>query len=308
MRAGMLVPEPLKQGDVLGVIAPAGQIYDRERFENGIRLLREMGFAPRFPRSMWPGGGYLSDRDDCRADEFLRMVDDPEVKGIIAARGGYGCLRMLRHADLEHFGKHPKVFIGFSDITILLNRIALQANVVTFHGPVVTSLATSGKESQERFYHALTGDWRRAIAPAGLEILRAAESAEGPLIGGNLSTLTTLLGTGYDFSYDHSILFLEDVNEPLYKIDRMLTQLALAGKFERLNGVVMGEFTFDSDFNRIELQRYRESIWTRVLELTAANNAAVWANFPVGHAANNLTLPVGTTAVMDCKKGSLRFP
>ena len=307
MRSERVVPEPLKQGDVLGVIAPAGQIYDRERFDNGIRLLSEMGFVPRFPRAMWPGGGYLSDRDDCRAEEFMRMVDDPEVKGIIAARGGYGCLRLLRHLDLEHFGKHPKVFIGFSDITLLLNRIALQANMIAFHGPVVTSLTTSGKESRERFYHALTGAWRRSLEPTGLEILRAAESAEGVLIGGNLSTLTTLLGTSYDFRYDHCILFLEDINEPLYKIDRMLTQLALAGKFERLKGVVLGEFTFDGEFSRLEHQRYRENIWTRVLELTAADGTAVWANFPVGHAANNLTLPVGARAVMDCGKGCLSF-
>jgi muramoyltetrapeptide carboxypeptidase len=225
----------------------------------------------------------------------------------MAARGGYGCLRLLEQMDFTTIRGNPKVFIGFSDISLLLNQLVRQAGVLSFHGPVVTSLCDCTRAALDRLYNCLTGTWRRAIAPRNLEILRSGEQVSGSLIGGNLNTLMTTLGTRYDFSWRDCILVLEDVNEPAYKLDRMLTQLGLSGKLTQPAGIILGDFTLNSDQQMLEKIKYTEYVWERVLGLTAAAGIPVWGNFPAGHCPENLTLPFGAMAVMDCSKGQLRF-
>ncbi len=305
--AAMCIPPALNKGDVIGVIAPAGQIVDRTRFEQGIKILSDMGFEPRFPRQLWPGPGYLADTDANRAEEFHKVYSDPEVKGVIAARGGYGCLRVLNKTDMQVVRQNPKMLLGFSDITLLLNRAVNTAGVVAFHGPVLTSLCDCTSSALERLFNVISGNWYRAIAPPKLEILSGAETVRGKLIGGNLSTLMTTLGTPYDFSWDGCILFLEDIGEPIYRLDRMLTQLALSGKLKQIRGLILGDFTLNSDQDSLEKIRYREYIWKRILNLTSDLEIPVWGNFPAGHCPENLTLPLGALATMDCKQGSLNF-
>lgn len=306
MNVYKITPPQLQRGDTIAIIAPAGQIYDRQRFERGVAILAEMGFEPRFPREMWPGTGYLADSDRNRAREFHEMLADSEVKAVIAARGGYGSLRTLEHLDLKLFRQNPKFFVGFSDITLLLNHVLQQAGILSFHGPVVTSLCDASTEALDRFYSCLTGNWRRSIAPRKLEILRGESQAEGCLVGGNLSSLMTFLGTPYDFDWQNCIVLLEDVNEPLYRIDRMLTQLALAGKLRQAAGIILGDFTLN-DQDLLEKMRYTEYVWNRVLELTNDSSIPVWGNFPSGHCSENLTLPIGARAVMNSGRGELSF-
>jgi len=307
MRVQVITPPPLQRGDVIGVIAPAGQISDHQRFERGVAILAEMGFEPRFPRELWPGTGYLADTDKKRARELHEIVADSDTKGVMAARGGYGCLRTLGYLDFQLLRQNPKTFVGFSDITLLLNQIAQQVNMLSFHGPVVTSLCDSSNESLERLYQCLTGNWRRAITPAKLEILRGEQQVEGRLVGGNLCSIMTFLGTPYDFDWEDCIVLLEDIGEPLYRIDRMLTQLALAGKFSQAAGIILGDFTLNADQNALDKMRYTEYIWQRILELTAGCATPVWGNFPSGHCSDNLTLPLGAHAVMDSGRGELSF-
>jgi muramoyltetrapeptide carboxypeptidase len=307
MKHAIRIPPPLKKGDVIGVIAPAGQIFDKTRFEQGVKILTDMGFEPRFPRQLWPGPGYLADTDPNRAEEFHKVYSDPEVKGVIAARGGYGCLRILEKTDMQVIRQTPKMLLGFSDITLLLNQAVNEAGMISFHGPVLTSLCDCTPSALERLFHAISGNWHTAIAPPKLEILSGSGTVTGKLIGGNLSTLMTTLGTPYDFNWEGSILLLEDIGEPIYRLDRMLTQLDLAGKFKQIRGLILGDFTLSPEQDSLEKIRYREYIWKRILNFTSDLEIPVWGNFPAGHCPENLTLPLGATATMDCRQGSLLF-
>ena len=301
------VPAPLKAGAVIGIIAPAGQIRDQQGFDTGIRLLAEMGFEPRFPRELWPGTGYLADTDTNRAEEFNRMWADPEIDALLALRGGYGCLRMATMIDLTPVRNQPKFLIGFSDITVLHNYLCQQTGLISLHGPTLSTLATSNRDSLERFHQCLTGKWRTTLQMKGVEILRGAEEATGRLIGGNLSTLLTLLGTPFEPEFAGRILFLEDVGEPLYRIDRMLTQLSLAGKFQKLTGIILGDFSLGNDMESTEKIRHHETIWNRVLQLTSGSQIPVWGCFPIGHGPANMTLPHGAETLMDSRNGRLFF-
>jgi len=300
-------PPPLQRGDVIGIVAPAGQLADRQRFERGVAILADMGFEAWFPRELWPGAGYLADSDENRVRELQHAFASPETKAVMAARGGYGCIRLLEHLDFQVVRENPKPLIGFSDISALLNRTVEKTGLVCFHGPVVTSLCDCSREALERLHHCLTGNWHRDIMPKTLEILRGEGQTEGRLIGGNLSTLLSLLGTPHDVSWRGCIVVLEDIGEPLYRLDRMLTQLALSGKLREPVGIILGDFTLNVEQSLAEKNRYTEYVWKRVLELTAGTAITVWGNFPFGHCVNNLTLPLGATAVMDCAKGALRF-
>lgn len=300
-------PAPLKPGDIIGIIAPAGQIRDQDGFSTGIRLLAEMGFEPRFPRELWPGTGYLADTDARRAEEFNKMWADPEVSALLALRGGYGCLRMAGMIDLEQVRKKPKMLIGFSDITVLHNYLCRQTRLVSLHGPTLSTLAQSSRDTLERFHQCLTGSWRTTLQMRGVEVLRGDEEARGRLIGGNLSTLLSLLGTPFEPEYAGAILFLEDVGEPLYRIDRMLTQLWLAGKVQKVAGIVLGDFSPGREMETNERIRFHETIWNRVLQLTTDTQIPVWGGFPVGHGPENMTLPHGAESVMDSRNRSLYF-
>lgn len=303
-----LLPTPLRKGDTLGIIAPAGQLYDKDRFTAGVRILREMGFQVSFPRNFWPGTAYLADGDRERTREFNDLLRDSEIKGLIALRGGYGCLRILDKIDLSLVADNAKILVGFSDITILQNYLYEKTGLVSLHGPVVTSLASMTRESLSSLFSCLTGHWSHALGPARLEILQKGSKGKGILVGGNLASLITLLGTRFDCSWDDRIVFLEDTNEPLYKIDRMLTQLKLAGKLDNIAGLLLGDFSSSETVDELEKLRYREAIWSRVLELFSGNGFPIWGNFPSGHCPHNHTFPLGVMALMNNDTGRLTFP
>jgi muramoyltetrapeptide carboxypeptidase len=301
-----LLPPALVPGDAIGIIAPAGQVKDRQRLESGVRALSEMGFTVRLPPSLWPGTGYLADSDAGRAEEFNRTWADPEIKALMAVRGGYGCLRILDVIDLQLIRKTPKYLIGFSDITLLHTFLQRETGLISLHGPVLTSLAGSDGPSRERFRQCLLGNWQKSLRVKGMEILRGGDECRGTLIGGNLSSLVTLLGTPFAPQWEGKILFLEDTNEPLYRIDRLLTQLFLAGVFNTIKGLILGDFSSAGGMDSLEKIRHHEAVWNRALEVTAASRLQVWGGFPIGHQRENLTLPVGATAIMS-SAGALLF-
>ncbi len=303
-----LSPPPLKQGDRLAIVAPAGRISDTKRFFKGVAMLKEMGFKVVFPKDLWPGKEYLADTDENRASEFNRLLGDPEIKALIALRGGYGCLRMIEKIDLALVVRHPKLIIGFSDLTILQNYLYQKTSLISLHGPVVTSLANTSQPALDAFYRCLIGGWDKPITLKKIEILRERPVVRAPLLGGNLASLVSLLGTPHDFSWDNSIIVLEDINEPAYKVDRMLTQLYLAGKFNKLAGLIIGDFSGLHPENSTEHIRYLEIIWTRVLELCDKGDFPVWGNFPCGHCPHSVTLPLGALAEMHSDKATLTFP
>lgn len=302
-----LIPPALKRGDVIQVVAPAGRPAAIEPFRSGLAVLDRMGFIVRYPERLWPGSGFLADSDVARADELNRAFADDRSAAIITARGGYGSLRILDGIDLDLVRAHPKIIVGFSDITVIHNHLLASLGLVGLHGPVLTSLAASTPNAVERLYHCLTGAWRNTFTPPGIEILRGGGNVEGVLAGGNLTSLTSLLGTPYDFSWQGLVVVLEDVNEPLYRLDRMLTQLAIAGKLNEAAAILLGDFS-RTDAGRDDCGPVdQEWLWQRVLDLTAASGIPVWAGLPSGHRPENLTLPIGAEVVVNSSRGSLFF-
>jgi muramoyltetrapeptide carboxypeptidase len=299
-------PAPLQPGDTIAVVAPAGNLSDRENYVAGCNILTEMGYSVAAREHRWPGYGYLADRDQNRAAELHQAFLDPDVRGIIALRGGFGSLRLLEFLDPAIIAGSPKLMVGFSDISILLNYFQDRLQMVCLHGPGVTSLASCDHSSIERLAQSLRGNWHHSLDEE-VEVLRTGTDVQGCLKGGNLSSLVTLCGTPWCPDFTDSILFLEDVNEAPYRIDRLFTQLKHCGMFEQVNGIILGEFSSGRDTDRNEQLRIQEFVWNRVFELTEGSGVPLWGNFPVGHGARNISLPVGAQAVMCSRSGRLSF-
>lgn len=292
------LPPPLQKGDTIGIFAPAGPVQDRRAAETGLRLLDEAGFQVRCQRGLLERRrDYLAGDDAERAQELHELWRDPQVKALLALRGGYGCLRLLPSLDWELLASRRKMLIGFSDLTVLHFAFLQQTGIFPLHGPMLSTLAESDRESFRHFFQAITGDFPAVIRPSGLEVIRPG-TASGPLLGGNLACLNHLLATPWEPDLDGAILLLEDVGEAPYRIDRLLTQLALAGRLEQPAAIILGEFKDCGP---------PEDIWQRLLELTEQRQIPLWANFPAGHGQRNLTLPLGARVELDSGRGELSF-
>lgn len=298
-----IVPPPLRRGDCIGLFSPAGPVRDKNRVAAGIRLLHELGFKTRQLRNTREQHDYLAATDRSRADEFHTLWADDDIRALMAVRGGYGCLRIIDSLDFALLRARPKHLIGFSDITVLLNTISERSGLVTIHGPVVTSLIDCDRESLRAFISLLAGDLREYPFSRQAEVLRPGKSS-GILRGGNLATLVHLLGTPWETSWEGALLFLEDTGEPMYKIDRMITQLSLGGRLDNLAGLILGTFDGSDAADRNSLQ---EQVWSRVLELTARKGYPVLGGFPAGHLEMNYPLPIGAAATLDTGSGCLRL-
>ena len=296
-----IMPPAIAKGDIIGLVAPAGPIINKDNFRAGIRILERKGYTVKYNRRLFSSRGYLAGSDQERADEFNSLWGDPEVKGIVAARGGYGCMRMVDLIDMRQIRKNPKILIGFSDLTVLLAAIHKKTGLVTYHGPVVTTLASIDKQSLTGFFNVLAGKVPDLVVPDRIKVLKKGRS-EGILLGGNLTTLVHMIGTPYEFSWDKAILFIEDIGESPYRLDRLLTHLDRAGRLQKIKGLILGTF---SDENRKENGRMQRSVQERIVELLKEYEIPVWADFPAGHSRRNLTLPVGTAVEMDTAAGKL---
>ncbi len=286
------IPAPLKPQATIGIVAPAGALPDSDVFFSGVKILKEMGFTPKFPRNLWPGETFLADSDKNRIDEFHRMWTDTEVDAIMAARGGYGCLRILSHLNRQTLSAYKKLFIGFSDITGIHSLLNNECNLASLHGPVVTSLPQLTEESLKQFHSTLTQGLAKVAFRNTIEVLRQKENTEGITAGGNLSTIVSLLGTRYQPDWDNKIVFLEDVGEHTYKVDRMLTQLFLAGMLNKVKAIVLGDFSAGLHLDNNDMLRHHNLIWQRVLDVTD-QAITVWADFPMGHGHRNFSFPLG---------------
>ncbi|MDR0476649.1 MAG: LD-carboxypeptidase [Desulfobulbaceae bacterium] len=305
MNGKVITPPPLAPGDTIAVFAPAGAYHDEESFTTGVRILRDMGFRVKWPRDMWPGCGYFAANDRERVNELHRLIADGETQALIALRGGYGCQRLLPLLDFSVFRQNPKYMLGFSDITVLLNQLVDRCGLICLHGPTLSSLAETETEALEALYAALTGRQAKTIRPQRLEVL-CGGTASGILKGGNLSNLVCLLGTPYDISWDRAIMLLEDINEPPHRLDRMLTQLALAGKFDRVAGLLLGDFTLGKEKSADDEIRYTEMVWQRIKELVGGRGIPVWGGLDCGHCPKNYPFFLGAKMTMDSGQGRLQ--
>ena len=294
-------PPSLAPGDHVAVVAPAGPV-ERESLEAGLRVL-----AGRYKATWEPEllrrARYLAGDDARRARELRAALDDPEVKAVIAARGGYGAMRLLPRlwpasAGGSRASGPAKLLVGFSDITAL--HCALQAmGQVSVHGPSVNQLATQPLAVVERFFALLEDDAVPAAAIAGTPLVGGV--AEGPLLGGNLSLVTRLLGTPWLPPLDGAVLLLEDVTEAPYRLDRMWTHLRLAGVFDRVRGLALGEFTDCED----PAADYTSQDVLR--GLVAETGLPCVAGLAVGHGAVNVPVALGTRVCLDGGTGTLTF-
>jgi len=290
----LIRPPAIKPGDLIGVAAPAGP-FEPERFSAGLERLEALGFKLRVPDQIFDRDGYLAGSDQRRAETLIALLTDPEVKAVMAARGGYGSMRLLERLPLETLRKQPKILIGFSDLTALLLGLHRAAGLVTFHGPVVTSLAEADQAAIDHLKRLLTG---QRVFPLGLEETRVIVPGrvEGPLLGGNLTLLVHLLATPWLPDLDGAILLIEDVGEALYRLDRMLTALKLSGVLSKCAGIIVGRLENCGPAEEIE----------NLLDRTLADfPGPVLADFPAGHGPGNLALPLGPKAVLDTRTGTL---
>lgn len=295
-KAKPIRPARLNPGDTIGIVAPAGP-FDREIFMQGLSTLKSMGFHTRAPDEIYDKAGYLAGSDAQRAQLVNRLFKDPDVQAIVCARGGYGSLRMLPLVDFDIIQAHPKIFVGYSDITALLTAITSQSGLVTFHGPMVTTLATAPELTRQTLSAAIASDAPIEIAPAAGVVIQAGQT-KGPVIGGNLNTLCHLLGTSFEAGFKNHILLLEDRGEAHYRIDRMLSQMKLAGCFEGIAGLVLGSF---EDCGALD------GIYQIFQEHFQDFQIPILAGFDIGHGKQNMTVPIGMTATLDTDKQLLSF-
>ena len=307
-------PHALQRGDTIGVVVPAGPV-DRPRIDKALERLHVRGFRTKIYGDLYRASGYLSGDDATRASELIAAFEDPDTTAVWCARGGYGVVRILDHVEFEVIRRHPKVFIGFSDITALHLAIQQRAGLVTFHGPNLQDGFGAAEEMSPTTEAAL---WQAVLAdepssrdagqpwsPSGDQIddvkAIAPGSATGRLTGGNLSVLCGLIGTPYEIDSSGRILFLEDVDEPPYRVDRYMAQLRLAGKLDAAAGILLGSFTDDCD-----RANHDSAIRDVLAEYCVNLSVPVLAGWPSGHRRENWTLPMGALMEIDTTRKQAR--
>ena len=297
----MVIPPYIRRGDLIGVVSPSGS-FESERLRPGLAYLRNRGYPVRVGSAVYDRDRYLAGHDLARATDLNAMFADPEVRAIFAARGGFGAARVLGSLDYEAIRKCPKPLVGFSDTTALQLGIYARTGMVSYSGVTLCGdVSPSGmpEATETSLWNALTSG--RYDAMAGVVALRG-QTAAGRLLGGCLSVVASLAGTGYFPDTDGAVLFLEDVNEAPYRVDRMLTQLRMAGVFDRVAGVVFGQF------EGCEPEREEEGTMDDVLrDFSTSVVVPVFCGLPYGHGSGRRVLPIGLPAVVDGRRGTLQI-
>lgn len=293
----VIKPARLLPGARVGVVAPAGCV-DENALINGVRVIRDQGFEVEFPPNILERKGYLAGDERNRANDLLKFFARADISAIFCARGGFGSAQLLPYMSHADFRLWPKIFAGYSDITILLNWLNQQFGIVTFHAPMVAMELANGLagRSKEAFWGLLTGEkpgWRIDLG----DVIRPGK-IEGEMKGGCLSVLVTTLGTPYEIDTKGKLLFLEDVGERPYRIERMLTHLRMAGKFDHLAGLVFGDFTnCEADGSR--------DVRQIIGEMFGNAEYPVVMGMAAGHGREHITLPFGVRMMLDGNLGVL---
>ena len=299
-----VLPPRLPAGGTVGLVAPAGVLRSPQQLRDAVGALEELGFRTKVGRNVLARFGFLAGTDAERARDVMDMVRDPEVDAVMAVRGGWGCARILPLLDYDEIAAHPKPIVGYSDITALLLAIYARTGLVTFHGPVGVST----------WQGITSGDFVRTLVD-GVTPALAAETrsnrdrtqtvrggvADGPVVGGNLSVIAGLAGSGYLPDFQDHVVFFEEIGEDAYRLDRMLVQLELAGVLGEQAGVAFGQCSScrsggsawsAEETIRRHLQRY-------------PTPSVLGA--PIGHVSPVYTLPIGLTARLDADAGTLEY-
>ncbi|MBD2690689.1 S66 peptidase family protein [Anabaena catenula] len=295
----MFIPPPLQPGDLLRVIAPSGALREFEAFNKSVEICKSHGYRVKISDRIDDRHGYLAGTDAHRRHQLAAAWQDPECRGIICARGGFGSTRILEDWTWQQNTADPKWLIGFSDITALLWSL-YNAGICSVHGPVLTTLLDEPEWSIQRLFDILEG---RPLAPLKGKGWGGG-TVTGVLLPGNLTVATHLLGTPILPNLDGVILALEDVTEAPYRIDRMLTQWRLSGVLSKVRGIALGGFTKCEAPPHIPSLSIEEVLRERLGDL----GIPIVSDLPFGHDSPNAALPVGVPVTLDANQGILEIP
>ena len=307
----LLRPPRLREGDTLGLFNPSGAIYERAPYEIARETMQALGFRVREAPNLRARYGHMAGTPAQRAADIHALFADPEVQGLLAVTGGSGANRVLPLLDYDLIARHPKFLGGFSDLTALLTAVHVKTGLVTFHSPLARSEwnAFSIEQFKAVAVQGLAHTMRNPVLAGDEPVAREGRittirggQAQGPLAGGNLAVLTSLAGTPYWPRLDGAILFLEDVNEYVYRVDRMLSTLMLSGALARVAGVVLGGFTdcapSEGSFGTLTLDEVFEDYFGPL-------GVPVFRGASFGHIKRKFTLPLGVTVRMNADAGTL---
>ncbi len=306
---GTIRPPRLRAGDIVGLTSPATAAFESDPIEVFMQAFREVGLEPRLGANFYNRRGYFAGSDQDRAADVMGFFADPEVKGIFA-RGGWGAARVLPHLDYDLIRRNPKVLLGYSDATALLTGVHAKTGLITMHGP-----GPGNRFSTEHFRRVLMegeADLLENLVPDPGDSIVSRDHrtrtitsgvARGRLLGGNLTVLSAIVGSDYLPDFTGAILFLEDVDEAVYRVDRMLTTLRLAGILDRLAGFVFGRCTDcdpSSGFGSLTLEEV-------LADHIAPLGIPAFRGSMIGHIPEQFTLPIGGLAELDADAGTIRL-
>lgn len=322
----LIAPPRLNPGATLGIVAPASAPPEPKNVDRAIAVLEKLGYKTKLAPNVHKRWGFLAGTDRERAGDLMRSFTDKKVDAILCVRGGYGTARLLPLLDYQIIRAHPKIFVGYSDITSLHCAFLTQAGLISFHGPMLNSdfalkklpvftvqsfLRTLGAPSSCRRVPASSADKLPALPgiAAGypdktVTVLRRG-IARGRLIGGNLALLGTLIGTPWQPSFQNAILFLEDIGEVPYRWDRMLTHLLNCGLLQQVAGIAIGLNADCEDPKAKAAKEYRQTLEDVLRERLLPLKIPVVTGLPFGHVPMNATLPLGVAATLDANRGTL---
>ena len=286
-------------GSVLGIICPSGHPQTIEEVEKFVNLLKEHGYSCLVGKSVTAVEGYLAGSDELRAQDVMDMFKNEEVDAILCYKGGYGAQRMLPYLDFNEIKKHPKLLIGFSDVTVLLNTLYQFADMPTVHGEMGVCMKNFEEFTFNHFFNTLKNGFNKPLINPTLPLTVINEGiTEGVVVGGNLSLIYALMGTPYEIDFNEKILFIEEVNEAPYAVDRMLSSLILSGKLKNLKGIICGYFTGCSSSSN-------QTVDELLTHYFKPLNVPFVTNFQSGHSKPFINIPVGLKVKLDTYQESV---
>ncbi|WP_167612668.1 S66 peptidase family protein [Maribellus sediminis] len=306
-----ILPRRLQKGDTIGLVTPGGPITE-EQLKNTASKLKEFGFKTYYLPSVLSQYGYFAGTDTERADELMHMFANDKVDAILCVRGGYGAIRILDMLDYELIKQHPKALIGYSDITALLSVIFERTGLVTFHGPVgVSSFNNFTMEAFENVLMKSQGKYKYSYEREAeteenpeYDLYAISEGkAEGILIGGNLSVLDSMIGSKFEPDFENKIVYLEETDEKIYRIDKMLFHLLYATNLKKAAGIALGIFN-GCDYNEEEPSL---TLKQAITDLLKPLGIPVVYGLPFGHISSKITLPTGVKARLNAGKKTLKL-
>ncbi|MDE5419262.1 LD-carboxypeptidase [Labilibaculum sp. DW002] len=284
----MYQPAALIKGDKIGIVSPAGKM-DPEKVGIAVQKLEDVGYKVVLGNHVFDEKDQFAGSDMDRLSDFQKMLDDPEIKAILCSRGGYGCVRILEHLDFDLFMRNPKWIIGYSDITVFHSYLNNILGVESLHATMPINFPAEGDDNKSvrSLINTISGD-QEDYSISSHELNRIGQS-EGELVGGNLSILYSLRGTVMDFETHGKILFIEDVGEELYHLDRMMRNLKIGGKLSELQALIVGGMSE----MKVGNPNFGKSAYEIINEVVEHYNYPVVYDFPAGHIKENWTLPMG---------------